>query len=93
MKKKVMRRILLLAACICLLLVGCGDSGTNPSVKKAPKEYDFDSGEDYVFTMNLKGYTDYSVYIGDTRLDKTEYTCDEEKGEFKVSSYSLMYLE
>ncbi len=92
MKKRINRVIFWLMACICFCLIGCGDSGTNPSVKKAPAEYDFDSGEDYTFKMDLKGYTDYSVYIGDTRLDKTEYTCDEESGEFRISSYSLMYL-
>lgn len=90
---KFLAGILAIAVLGCLLLAGCGDTGTNPKIKSAPETYDFDSGTDYTFTADLKGYTDYTLTIGDTRLDKTEYTVDEATGAFAVSAYSLMYLE
>ena len=89
---KRIKNILFVLVLGCLILAGCADS-TAPKIKNAPKEYDFDSGKDYVFTADLKGYKECTLYIGETRLDKTEYTYDENKETFTVSAYSLMYLE
>ena len=87
---KTWKLVLITFVMACLFLAGCGGS-TEPKIKKAPETYDFDSGEDYAFTADLKGYEEYTLYIGDTRLDKTEYTYED--GKFVISAYSLMYLE
>ncbi len=95
MKTRRLLSLLLVAMLsLSLLLSGCGGSKTEPTIKDAPAEYDFDSNSDYVFKVDLKDYTDYALYIDGTRLDKVaEYSCNTDTGEFTVSAYSLIFFE
>lgn len=82
---------------LCAMLAGCGGQAQNPDTSSSATggnnsnvlEYDLDSGEDLV--LEVEAGSDCTVHIGDTRLDKTEFTVGEK--DVRISSYSLMFLD
>ena len=82
---------------LCAMLAGCGGQTQNPDDSSSTAgnqngnvlEYDLDSGEDLV--LEVEAGSDCTVHIGDTRLDKTEFTVGEK--DVRISSYSLMFLD
>lgn len=94
--KKTIVLILSLILSVGLLLSGCGDTAqtTEPAGNGASAgtlEYNLDSGEDFTIQVSLGGAADCSVFLGDTKLDKTEFSVGTDT--ITISSYSLMFLE
>ena len=95
--KKTIALILSVVLSVSLLLSGCGgdpSNTTDPAGNAAASgtlEYNLDSGEDFTIQVSLGGATECVVFLGDTKLDKTEFTVGADS--VTISSYSLMFLE
>ena len=85
MKNTKILRIALAMLLVCALLAGCGKTETGVL------EYDLDSGADFVLEANVGSGDDCKVFVGENRLDKTEYTVGD--GQIAISAYSMMFLE
>lgn len=96
MKKKI-AWILSVILSVSLLFSGCGGNGqetTAPAETTGANtglEYNLDSGEDFVLQVSLGGATECAIFLGDTKLDKTEFTVGTDS--VTISSYSMMFLE
>lgn len=77
--------------CLILLFCGCGTGGGSQSQEDGVLEYDLDSGEDLRLSVSLDLSNGCTVYMGDTKLDKTEFSAD--GSTLCISSYSLLFLE
>lgn len=86
MRKARLLRVVSVLLLLCTLLAAC--SGSPNTEQPEILQYDLDSGEELVLPVTAGA--DCVVYIGNTRLDKTEYTVNEK--EIHISAYSLMFL-
>lgn len=85
MKNTKILRITLAMLLVCVLLAGCGKT------EAGVLEYDLDSGADFVLEANVGSSDECKVFVGENRLDKTEYTVGD--GQIAISAYSMMFLE
>ena len=92
MQNRTIMRILAATLCAVLLLAGCARSPEEPQTDdETTIIYDLDSGKDLTLPAEAGDAAGCSVTVGDTKLDKTEFTVDDEN--ICISSYSLMFLE
>ena len=92
MQNRTIMRILAATLCAVLLLAGCARSPEEPQTgDDTAIIYDLDSGKDLTLPAEAGDAAGCSVTVGDTKLDKTEFTVDDEN--ICISSYSLMFLE
>lgn len=97
MKKGNLLKSITVLILLCTMLAGCGGQAQNPDTSSSATggnnsnvlEYDLDSGEDLV--LEVEAGSDCTVHIGDTRLDKTEFTVKENN--IRISAYCLMFLD
>lgn len=91
MKMKKFIHFVAVLLCLILLFCGCGTGGGAQSQENGVLEYDLDSGEDLRLSVSLDLSNGCTVYVGDTKLDKTEFSVD--GSTLCISPYSLLFLE